>query len=1580
MEYQNDISDNTAGQDGGGLYISEGSAPQIGLHTPYPWPYSNYISSNTAGRYGGGIYCAQGSDPLILNNSVSGNDALSGGGIYCAADAEIGDGTVEGYNSISSNEATLYGGGIWITDGSAPTLNNNGLYSNGAQEGGGVYCDVGASPLLAGCSINSNEADYGGGVRCIEATPSFSSITDVGYNDAYVAGGGMYVTGDSVMMIEGAYVYYNAAPEGSGLYSIDSVVELQRSTIRGHTCAAPGAGVRALNTELTMDNTVILDNSVPSDVGGGVYLAEGSTLSMNGTTVQGNEAKLGGGIYVDDATASVVSDGPFNNVVDNLAERGAGMYCSADAEVTIAMTRFGESYAEQGAGIYCAPGATPVVTNCLFVGNSADQGAGVYCAAGSAPVLTDLSAVGNVATAGAAGIHSDDPGVAIKNCVFWLNNTDTYGVTATYSCISESAPGEGNFGGDPLLVGPVFSGTWPTSQSSEYTPCSFWIPVGETLFRDVPGVTRDQFVGMWLNPAIETNTQFLIVEDTITEEGDTIVVKGNATGLGLEGGEFRIWDYHPRSTGGHWTAGGWVADSVTSPCVDAGDPADEYPNEPAPNGGRINMGAYGNTYQASRGTGHVPYLRAETGVVSVSHAWTLVELTEDFVDPVIVAGPATANEWAQGVVRMRNVTGSSFEIRFQEWDYLDDSHLEEQIRWLAVERGTFDLSEGRQIVAGSLSTSNTNVAAPDWVPFAEPFADTPVALAQVMTYNDATAVTDRICGVAVGGINLALQVQEASSGHGEEVVGYIAVSEGADSIATLTCDVSRTDVEVTHVPFDLVTDWLVWVSEEQSDDQETGHAAEQVGFISFESDEPPFAADMQTCNESDTANLRCAQCIVSVQSTPITGISIDGDPAAFDGVTDYAVAPAEGVAVDLTAPGTHSVGDTDYTFDKWVLDDVDQTPGDTTVSFVTGGATKAVAVYTRDEWTLNVESTPITGVLIDGDPDSCDGTTDYAVALDDNLEVSLTAPATHSVGDTDYTFVKWVLNAVDQPPGDTTVSFFINEATTATAVYVRDQWTLTVHSTPISGVAIDGDPDSCDGTTDYAVVLDDNTEVSLTAPATHSVGDTDYTFVKWVLNAVDQPPGDTTVSFFINETTTATAVYVRDQWTLTVQSTPITGVEIAGTPEGTTNYSQALDDNSEVSLTAPETVTEGERVYVFNRWTLNGVDQPVGQSTLTFMINEATTVVAGYSLLLEHGVVATKDTWTTVPFTYSFDRVPVVVAGPATNNDPDPGVVRIRNVSKASFQIKFQEWDYLSGKHKKEKIAWLAVSKGTQALGRANMIAAGTFTTKSMSVKKPKVVMFPQAFSKQPAVIAQVQGVNGSRAVTERICKVQKDRFSAIIQEQEAGGSHPKETIGYVAVTKGTTSLAGLPCTAGVTSRSVTHKPYRITTAQGSCRVYVEEEQSLDREVKHAKEEVGYIAFGGTPLLVADIQTCAEVDTAVVRYRETLSSASTCELAISAVDEEGEGLFGAVIALCEGPTEPTTVVTGPEPALHTFEQGALVTLEAQESFAGAAGSLSFDHWELDGVPAEQGLVAVKAEMTADRKAVAVYRRITPVPQ
>ena len=59
-------------------------------------------------------------------------------------------------------------------------------------------------------------------------------------------------------------------------------------------------------------------------------------------------------------------------------------------------------------------------------------------------------------------------------------------------------------------------------------------------------------------------------------------------------------DYHLSSVMGRWFNGAWMEDPLHSPCIDAGDPLADVSKEPAPNGGRLNMGVYGNTSHASK--------------------------------------------------------------------------------------------------------------------------------------------------------------------------------------------------------------------------------------------------------------------------------------------------------------------------------------------------------------------------------------------------------------------------------------------------------------------------------------------------------------------------------------------------------------------------------------------------------------------------------------------------------------------------------------------------------------------------------------------------------------------------------------------------------------------------------------------------------------------------------------------------------------------------------------------------------------------------------------------------------------------
>ena len=96
-------------------------------------------------------------------------------------------------------------------------------------------------------------------------------------------------------------------------------------------------------------------------------------------------------------------------------------------------------------------------------------------------------------------------------------------------------------------------------------------------------------------------------------------VAGGRAAVNVEGGGVLNWgvgnidadpyfvdptndDFHLKSQAGRWDPERqtWVRDDVTSPCIDAGDPMIPINLEPFPNGGFVNMGAYGGTREASK--------------------------------------------------------------------------------------------------------------------------------------------------------------------------------------------------------------------------------------------------------------------------------------------------------------------------------------------------------------------------------------------------------------------------------------------------------------------------------------------------------------------------------------------------------------------------------------------------------------------------------------------------------------------------------------------------------------------------------------------------------------------------------------------------------------------------------------------------------------------------------------------------------------------------------------------------------------------------------------------------------------------
>ena len=284
---------------------------------------------------------------------------------------------------------------------------------------------------------------------------------------------------------------------------------------------------------------------------------------------------------------------------------------------------------------------------------------------------------------------------------------------------------------------------------------------------------------------------------------------------------------------------------------------------------------------------------------------------------------------------------------------------------------------------------------------------------------------------------------------------------------------------------------------------------------------------------------------LTVNSSPAQGAAVTG---TYPGTTNYSIPSiADGTAVSLAAPAAFVSGGTTYNFIQWAVP-AGWTASGATVSGSIHSNTTLAADYAAQVWTLTVNSTPVQGVGDNRD-----------VSRDDEL-LGLGRDRRHggepggAGGDpAGYTFSQWTVNGAAQPSGQKSITFTMAAATTAVAQYTANTYTLTVQSTPPTGLSI-GSSTGDGGTTNYTVpTVAYGTSVNLQAPATDPAG---YTFSQWTVNGAAQTAGQKSITFTMTAAMTAVAQYTLNTYTLTVQSTPPTGLSIGSSTGdgGTTNY------------------------------------------------------------------------------------------------------------------------------------------------------------------------------------------------------------------------------------------------------------------------------------------------------------------------------------------------------------------------------------------------------------------------------------------
>lgn len=247
--------------------------------------------------------------------------------------------------------------------------------------------------------------------------------------------------------------------------------------------------------------------------------------------------------------------------------------------------------------------------------------------------------------------------------------------------------------------------------------------------------------------------------------------------------------------------------------------------------------------------------------------------------------------------------------------------------------------------------------------------------------------------------------------------------------------------------------------------------------------------------------------------------------------------------------------------------------------------------------------------------------------------------------------------------------------------------------------------------------------------------------------------------------------------------------------------------------------------------------------------------------LIVLGQATVDQAWRTVPIDGGLIP-PVVITGPASSNDPAPGVVRVDTVAADGFRLRYESWPYLgAGAHGVEAVDYLAVLPGRYALPDGAVFEVGRFDLSGVNTWKD--LSFTQPFAARPTLFLTVQTATDADPVTVRARSVNNAGFSAALFEQEGASGHGIETVGYFAFYQpnqsGSVSLGG---------QTVDYRAW-ITQLGSAPQVleghtlWLQEDAANDAETVHTTETVSVLAVGEA--VFAQVMSLNELDTAVPR-------------------------------------------------------------------------------------------------------------------
>ncbi len=228
-----------------------------------------------------------------------------------------------------------------------------------------------------------------------------------------------YVAREVTATIDGLTITGGSDEDRGGGICNDGTLTVTNSTISGNSAFVGGGIYSEHNGTLTVINSTISGNSATYD-GGGIYSGPNGTLTVINSTISGNSATHGGGICSVGLTVT------NSTLAGNSADKGGGIY-NLERDLIVTNSTISDNSANHsGGGIY-NNSYMLTITNSTASDNSTEgDGGGIYSEYNGTLTVTNSTASGNSAEGDGGGIYSLCP-LTVTNSTISDNSANSGG-------------------------------------------------------------------------------------------------------------------------------------------------------------------------------------------------------------------------------------------------------------------------------------------------------------------------------------------------------------------------------------------------------------------------------------------------------------------------------------------------------------------------------------------------------------------------------------------------------------------------------------------------------------------------------------------------------------------------------------------------------------------------------------------------------------------------------------------------------------------------------------------------------------------------------------------------------------------------------------------------------------------------------------------------------------------------------------------------------------------------------------------------------------------------------------------------